>query len=129
MIDAILATSFDCHHPFPSSSPAPSPPSALPLVSHTRTQGSGSNSIQHAAKINGRQKEMEQGGPRGRNRAKWRGNTFLDSSVVLCNPVHLHLKALKQAETPASTKCTSMHFVLYHSKGRKITPVDMHIVS
>lgn len=35
-------------------------PILLPPVWYTRTKGSGSNSIQHAAKINERQKETEQ---------------------------------------------------------------------
>lgn len=66
MIDANLVTSFDYHHLFPSFSSSSSLPLLLPLlllppVSHTRTKGSGSNSIHHAAKINDRQKETELG--------------------------------------------------------------------
>lgn len=72
MIDANLATFFDCHHSFPSSSPLPP---ASPR------QGSGSNSQQHAAKFNARQRKIERRRPIGRNQAQEEGGAhFLDSS-------------------------------------------------
>lgn len=79
----------------------------LPPVSSTRTLGSGSNSIQHAAKINERQKETERGGLRERNKAKWRGNT-LSCFAILSTSILKHTNRQKLQNTPP----THLHF--YH---------------
>lgn len=116
MIDA---TSFDCHHPFPfflllllsPVSPAPTPPASS--SSHTpglRAAGLTRYSMQEKS-----MKETERGGLRGRNEAKWRGNTILDSSVMLLTSI------LRHTNSPKNTPATHLHFYLlsfswYHTK-------------
>lgn len=132
MIDAILATSFDCHHPFPSSSPAPTPPSTLPLVSHTRTQVSGSNSIQHAGKINVRQKETDQRGDRGEEIRLSGGATHfwtaLSRSVILSTSILRRSNGQKFQHPPNTPVFLSFHCIsCYITAKVKITPVDVRL--